>query len=322
MRLLVYGAGNIGSLVAARLAQSSQDVSILARGGRLEQIRQRGIQLEDGASGKRTTTSIQAVPHLDPRDAYDMVLVILPKNRISEVLPVLAANHSTPNVMFFGNNAAGPEALIDALGRERVLLGFPGAAAVPRAGFIRYVITSAREQPTTLGELDGHESARIANVASALEAAGFPVSISSNMDAWLKTHAVEILPTAAALYGAGGDPARLASDGEALRLMLRCIREGYRVLRANHIPITPAKHRLFEWLPEALLMRIMRAMMRNETTAIKVGHADQARVEMRLLATELRALIDGSDVPTPSIDVLFRHLDREPSPTVGREMAS
>ncbi len=44
VRILVYGAGNIGSLYAARLAQSSQDVAILARGTRLEQIRQQGIE--------------------------------------------------------------------------------------------------------------------------------------------------------------------------------------------------------------------------------------------------------------------------------------
>ena len=31
MRFLVYGAGNIGSLHAARLAQSSQEVAILAK---------------------------------------------------------------------------------------------------------------------------------------------------------------------------------------------------------------------------------------------------------------------------------------------------
>ena len=203
MRFLVYGAGNIGSLYAARLAQSSQEVAILARGTRLEQIRQRGIELEDGISGKRTTTSLQIVERLDPDDAYDVVLVILPKHRIAEVLPVLAANDRTPSVMFFGNNAAGPGAMTDAIGRGRVLLGFPGAAAVSRGGAIRYVITSAREQPTTIGELDGSKSARIVAIASALQAAGFPVSVCTNMDAWLKTHVAEILPTVCALFGGG-----------------------------------------------------------------------------------------------------------------------
>ena len=87
---------------------------------------------------------------------------------LAEVLPILAANERTPSVMFFGNDASGPEPMISALGRERVLLGFPGAAAIPHDGTIRYVITSRREQPTTIGELDGGRSERIAAIASAI----------------------------------------------------------------------------------------------------------------------------------------------------------
>ncbi len=308
MRFLVYGAGNIGSLYAARLAQSSHEVAILARGTRFEQIRQRGIELEDGVSGQRTKTSLQVVARLDPSDAYDVVLVILPKHRIAEVLPVLAANNRTPSVMFFGNNAAGPGAMTDAIGRDRVLLGFPGAAAVPRDGAIRYVITSAREQPTTIGELDGSKSARVVGIASALEAAGFPVSLCTNMDAWLKTHVAEILPTVCAFYRAGGDPKQLARSREELRLMLRSIREGYQVLRANGVPITPGSHRAFEWLPESFLLFVMRRMVESATTAIKIGHAEQGRAEWQLLADEFRSLIERVDVSTPSIDVAYRSL--------------
>jgi len=308
MRFLVYGAGNIGSLYAARLAQSSQDVAILARGTRLEQIRQQGIELEDGVTGERTTVSPEVVARLDPDDAYDVVLVILPKHRIAEVLPALAANHRTPSVMFFGNNAAGPDAMIDAIGRDRVLLGFPGAAAVPRGDAIRYVITSAREQPTTIGELDGSKSARIVAIASALRGAGFPVSVSKNMDAWLKTHVAKVLPTVCALYQAGGKPEQLARSDEALRLMLRSIREGFQVLRANGVPITPGNHRVLEWLPESLLLFLMRRMLKSETTAIKLGHAEQGRAEWQLLAKEFRLLIEQADVPTPSIDAAYRHL--------------
>jgi 2-dehydropantoate 2-reductase len=313
MRFLVYGAGNIGSLYAARLAQSSQEVAILARGTRLEQIRQRGIELEDGISGKRTTTSLHVVDRLDPDDAYDVVLVILPKHRSPEVLPVLAANGRTPSVMFFGNNAAGPGAMTDAIGRGRVLLGFPGAAAVPQDGAIRYVITSAREQPTTIGELDGSKSDRIVAIASSLQAAGFPVSVCTNMDAWLKTHVAKILPTVCALFGAGGEPEQLASSDEALRLMLRSIREGYQVLRANGVPITPGNHRVLEWLPESILLFLMRRMLKTETAAIKFGHAEQGRAEWQLLADEFRSLIERASVPTPSLDVAYRSLSPTPA---------
>lgn len=44
-RILVYGAGPLGGLFAARLQQSGNHVSILARGKRLAELREHGIVL-------------------------------------------------------------------------------------------------------------------------------------------------------------------------------------------------------------------------------------------------------------------------------------
>jgi hypothetical protein len=105
----------------------------------------------------------------------------------------------------------------------------------------------------------------------------------------------------------------LASSDELLRLMLRAMREGYQVLRANGVPITPGNHRVFEWLPESLLLFLMRRMVKAETAAIKLGHAEQGRAEWQLLADEFRLLIERVDVPTPSIDVAYRNLSPAPA---------
>ena len=51
MRVLVYGAGVIGTLYAARLQESGQLVTVLARGRRLADIRTHGLALEDVVSG-------------------------------------------------------------------------------------------------------------------------------------------------------------------------------------------------------------------------------------------------------------------------------
>ncbi|MFA9469756.1 MAG: ketopantoate reductase family protein, partial [Deltaproteobacteria bacterium] len=105
MKILVYGAGNIGSLYAGLLKESGQDVSILATEMRLADIREHGIQLENVVTGKKTAVHVRAVDRLDADDAYDLVLVVLPKNHVAEVLPILAQNRQTPSIMFVGNNA-------------------------------------------------------------------------------------------------------------------------------------------------------------------------------------------------------------------------
>jgi hypothetical protein len=98
--------------------------------------------------------------------------------------------------------------------------------------------------------------------------------------------------------------------------MLRAICEGYRVLREHRIPITPSNHRIFEWVPEPVLLALMRRMVEDETTAIKIGHALDAREEMRLITDELRALANTTRVPTPAMDRLYQYLDPRQEPLV------
>ena len=57
MKILFLGAGVLGSLYAARLKQSGQDVTLLARNTRLKDIKEHGIVLEHALSGKRSDTT-------------------------------------------------------------------------------------------------------------------------------------------------------------------------------------------------------------------------------------------------------------------------
>jgi len=53
MKILVYGVGVIGTLFAARLADNGHQVTVLARGQRLADIRRHGLVIEDVLSGER-----------------------------------------------------------------------------------------------------------------------------------------------------------------------------------------------------------------------------------------------------------------------------
>jgi 2-dehydropantoate 2-reductase len=46
MKVCIAGCGAIGSLLAARLASTDADVTILDRGSQLVALRQRGLQLQ------------------------------------------------------------------------------------------------------------------------------------------------------------------------------------------------------------------------------------------------------------------------------------
>ena len=314
MKILFYGAGVMGSLYAARLEESGQDISVLARGQRLEDIREHGIALEDISTGKRSTTRVNVVERLDPKDAYDLVVVMMPKNHLPEILPILVANRYTPNFLFMFNNADGPGEMIDALGRERVLMGFPGAGGIHKGHVVRYMVVSGRQQPTTFGELDGSTTARLEQIAGVFKGAGFPVAINSQMDAWLKTHVAEISPMANALYMAGGENYRLAGTRDAIVLMIRAIQEGYKVLQELDIPIVPARHKILKVIPEPILVSLMKRIFKSEKMADLIGHADAARIEMVQIACEFKGLARMASVPTPAMDRLYTYIGQDVQP--------
>jgi ketopantoate reductase len=315
MKILVYGAGPLGSVFAARLQQGGHDVAILARGQRLADLREHGIVLQNVVTGERTVTRVDVAETLAPDDAYDMVLVIMRKNHALAILPVLKANAHTPTVLFLMNNAAGPHALVEALGRARVMIGFPGVAGYREDPVVHALVgTEDKEATVYLGEVDGSITERTVAVAEALgQAPGFRPEIRTDMDAWLKYHVALLMPSLGpALYMCGTDRMRLVHTRDALVLAIRAVREGFRVLQALGVPVTPARFKVFLGLPEPLLVLMLRRAFANELMEVAmVRHAEAARSEVRHLTDELLALARTTDVPTPNIHRLYPHLDPE-----------
>ncbi len=312
-KILVYGSGPLGSLFAARLQQGGNDVTILARGRRLAELREHGIVLVDVTTKEETVTRVEVAEALAPDDAYDLVLVIMRKNHALDVLPVLAANRCTPNVLFLMNNAAGPDRLTEALGRERVLIGFPNSAGY-REGHAMHVLTGTEDDKAYVpfGEVDGRIAPRTEEVARILASApGFGAKIRTDMDAWLKYHVALLFPTLApALFAAGVDNYRLARTRDLVVQALRAMRESFRVLHYLGLPVTPAKFKVIEWLPEPIGVLVLQRLLSNPLMEVAlVKHARAARSEVDHLIGEFMALARSTPVPTPTIDRLLRYYE-------------
>jgi len=211
------------------------------------------------------------------------------------------------------NNAAGPGALVEALGRERVLIGFPNAAGY-RVGHVMHCLAGTKKDKSFVpfGEVDGRITERTRQVATILESAsGFGATIRTDMDTWLKYHVALLFPSLApALRAAGVDNYRLARTRDLVVLAIRAMREAFRVLGSLGLPITPSKFRLFAWLPEPLAVLFFRRLLSNplmETALVK--HAEAARDEVQHLIGEFMALARTTSVPTPTIDHLLRYYE-------------
>ena len=304
-KIFFFGAGVLGSLYAARLTQSGLDVTLLARKSRLDDIKKYGIVLEHALTGQREVVPVPVVEHLHENNAYDLIVVLVRKNQLASVLPILASHKATPNILFMVNNPSGYADWANAIGRERLVLGFAGAGGTLVGHVVRYVVVSRLLQPTTFGELDGFSSARLKEIMRAFRSAGFPTAMTSNMDAWQKTHVAWISPLANALYRVNCDNHVLARSPDVVRLAIKAVREGFNVLRALGIPITPAKLRMWEWIPGSLLVQLLMLWANtNHFRTVAVEHTAAAADEMYQIAEEFRTLAVSASVATPAIDEL------------------
>jgi 2-dehydropantoate 2-reductase len=304
MRILIYGAGVLGSRYAVGLQKAGQQVTILARGERYQQIRD-GIVLEAVNTGELSMARVPVVEKLHAEDAYDLVVVLVRSNQVSEVLPALAANLYTPDVLFLGNNVHGAEEMIEALGRERVLMGFAAAAGVRDADMVRY-LHSDKGSITYVGELDGQITPRLKRIQAAFAQSGFPVVFQRDILGWLRTHVAVISPAAYALYMCDGSNYRLARTRDAQVLLIRAIREGFNALKALGYPVVPASYLRMIHLPEPILVRLLQRLMDTKIAEIGMaGHANAARSEMEDLADGWWQLVQASGVPAPALQSLY-----------------
>jgi 2-dehydropantoate 2-reductase len=301
-------------LFAARLYEAGHDVSLLARGQRLADLKEYGLVLVDTQSGKKTVAHPHLIKRLAPEDMYELVLVIMRKNCALEILPILGANQHTPNVLFLMNNAAGPGKLVEALGQERVIMGFPMAAGYRQEYVVHYLVGArpGKNAMIPIGEVDGRITPRLQKVGSTLASMeGFDTDLRTDMDAWLKTHVAMLMPSLApAMRAAGRDNVRMAHTRDAIILAIRAIREGYRVLRDLGYPIVPKSARIFERLPEPILVWGFRKRLLDPRIRVAMfAHAEAAQDEIKHLADEFIALKRQTSVPTPAIDHLYVYFD-------------
>jgi len=309
MKILVYGAGVIGTLYAARLQDGGNRVTVVARGQRLADIRRYGLALEDIVGHGRSTTLVDTTEQLDPNDQYDTALITVRRDQVASVVPELTANYRIPTLIFMLNNPTGSSDVAQALGRDRVLLGFPGAGGTRDGHLVRYAMIA--QQPTTLGELDGQRTARLHKLVETFRQCGFPTTTSRDMDAWLKAHAFFVTAVSGAIYMAEGDCHRLSEDKATMALMGKGVREGYSAVRALGLSVEPLALRvLFTWLPPAFAIYYWRRFFASEMADYVFGrHARAASGEMRELANDCCSLLEKSRIDAPALRQLYRAID-------------
>jgi 2-dehydropantoate 2-reductase len=176
MRLLIAGPGAVGGFVAARLADGGQDVTILARPHRADQLRDNGLRLASQDGIRTVRTAVVTADEL--QSGYDAIVLAVKSSALDSVMDDIGPAAKSAVILPFLNGIAHVEALVGRFG-SAVLGGVLRVATqVDDDGTIR-VLAPAFD--VEVGELNRPPSTRVEELASAFRDAGANVTVSADI---------------------------------------------------------------------------------------------------------------------------------------------
>ncbi|HEY5899661.1 MAG TPA: 2-dehydropantoate 2-reductase [Burkholderiales bacterium] len=248
MKICVYGAGAVGGLMAAWLARSGHQVSVVARGAQLEAIRRSGLRVR--SNGAVETFAVRAENDPGALGPQDYVLVTVKAQSLTGIAGSISSLLDQNTSIVTAMNGV-PWWFFDRLpfhgGRDRLESLDPGGAlerAMPTERIVGCVIHLAASTPEPglishnmgrkliVGEPGGKNTARTARIAEALQGAGFEVVSTPAIEKefWVKLLGNVSFNPVSALTVCTAD--RLIEDEHVKSYMVQIMREVLAIGRA------------------------------------------------------------------------------------------
>lgn len=292
MRILIYGAGVIGSLYAALFSRAGVETAVFARGKRLDALRRDGLRYEMGRTV--CTAPIQVLDTLRREDIYDFIFLTVRENQLHEALAQLRENQS-PCIVTMVNSLEDYCQWEVLCGTGRILPAFPGAGGGFEEGVLHAALTPRLIQPTTFGVLSPAQAPKAQQLKALFRRAGIPYQQVKDMHAWQLCHLGMVVPIADAYYEAD-DPANAGMEKAVMAHTAHRLRENFRVLAKNGVRLSPAKMNLFRFLPLPVLRLALKYTFQSSFgNVFMYRHAMKAPDEMRLLHEQFYTTLSGME---------------------------
>jgi len=206
MKVCVVGAGAIGGLLGAKLAEHVDQLTLIARGAHLEAIQRDGLKVVMADGTELLASGVHATSDMRACGTQDLVILALKAHQIGPVIDEIVTLLGENTVVLTTQNglpwwyfqchggpydghvikALDPTGEISEKIDPRRIIGciaYP-AAEIAEPGLIRHV--EGIRFP--VGELTGEESERVKNISAMLITAGFksPILPDIRSEIWLK----------------------------------------------------------------------------------------------------------------------------------------
>ena len=172
MNLLIYGAGVIGCLYAALFSDAGHNVTIYARGQRLEILKKNGLLYSQ--NNRIMKAELTIIDKLEDDDLYDFIFLPVRENQVHIALRELK-NNGCPTIVTMVNTLEPYSNWEEICGKGRIVPAFPGAGGSFDENVLHAALTPRLIQKTTFAEISGEKTERLLKLASLFKQANIPL---------------------------------------------------------------------------------------------------------------------------------------------------
>ncbi len=279
-RILIFGAGVVGSIYALRFAHSGLDVTLLARGKRLEALKRDRLRYND--NGVTKNISIKTIEKLEDDDIYDFIFVPVRYDQSETALSAIKNNHSKTIITL--TNTMGYDRWLEIVG-DRLLPGFPGAGGDMKDGILYAQFGSEKHQGTIFGEINGQITERVKELAQIFEASNLHYEIQENIKAFHISHTASAIVIKHFYTNTGVMDVETAKSESTLLKIAKELKQNLHLVAKAGIPVIPLETKSMGELSENDIIAMYRQMLSNDFTidVLLGNHAVSAKAEILLL---------------------------------------
>ncbi|AKK27904.1 ketopantoate reductase family protein [Mycobacterium sp. EPa45] len=183
MRVVILGAGGLGTVLGGYLANAGVDVTLVGRRAHAEAIARNGLHITGRRGELLIRDNVQAVDEAGkvtgPVDY--LVLAVKGKDTAQALADAAPLRDVIGTVLSVQNSVEKDATLANWLGRDRVI----GASTIEGGTLVAPGVVRNHLSATVtayFGELDGSSSARVDTLTAAFNAAGLPAAAVGNIE--------------------------------------------------------------------------------------------------------------------------------------------
>lgn len=281
MRVVVVGAGSLGSAIGGVLGLAGHSVTLVTRNrAHVDAIAaQGGVRLDDGET--QLLAPALAATNYDNVGVVDLAIVLVKSFDTTNAVEAALPSVGDDTVVLSLQNGIGCEELIGTVvGGERVIAGrtYVGGRLVA-PGLVEYGTVGRH---TVVGELGNVDSPRTAALAKAFSEAGLSTSVSTDIRVTMWEKLLVNVATGAWSALTGLPYGELSTEPHVAQAAIATVAEAMAVARALGVPITTTDAAVpwrlaWEGLPHGFKASMLQSVEKGSRTEVDVMHGAVTR---------------------------------------------